>query len=80
MRTAVERLQHFFPQVVEERAGILTRQERDDSIVYALYSSPCYATVVGCTDFTGERLQQVVAVTPVYCSVLPFCQVDFVGP
>ena len=46
-------------------AGIPTRQE-DDPIVYTLYGSPCYATIVGCTGFTGERLQQVVAVEPIH--------------
>ena len=51
---------------MDERAGIQTKPERDDLIVYTLYTSPCYATVVGCTGFTGERLQQVVAVAPVY--------------
>ena len=63
---AEKQAQYFSPQVVEERAGIQTRQEKDDSIVYTLCSSPCYATVVGCTGFTGERLQQVVAVAPVH--------------
>ena len=47
MSTEVEQLQYFLSHVVEERAGIRTRQEQDDSIVYTLYSSPCYATVVG---------------------------------
>ena len=61
MGTAVEQLQNFFSEVVVERAGIPKSQEREDSTVYTLYSSPCYATVVGCTGCTGERQEEVVA-------------------
>ena len=67
MIRAVEQVHYFLSQVVEERrARIRARQYRDNIFVYTLCSSPCYAIVVGCTGFTRERLQQLVALGPVH--------------
>ena len=66
MGATVEQVQYFFSHVVEKRAGCPRRQTKD-MIMYTLYGSPCYATVVSHPGFTGECLQQVVAVTPNHC-------------